>query len=88
MATAAIIQEELHLASSKEKSISLQRFFKTGPGQYGFGDKFIGVMVPAQRAIVKKYFRDTSLAEIKNLCKVKSTKNASPASSYSWNNTK
>jgi 3-methyladenine DNA glycosylase AlkD len=43
-----------------------QRFFKTGPGEYGEGDLFHGLRVPLVRQIAKK-FRQTPLEEIKKL---------------------
>lgn len=49
------LQKDLKNLANKEKAKHLQRFFKTGPGQYGAGDLFLGITVPDQRAIVKKY---------------------------------
>lgn len=45
---------------------TLAKFFKTGPGQYGEGDKFIGVTVPQIRAVCAKY-KDLNLAQIEKL---------------------
>ena len=42
----------------------LMRFFKTGPGQYGQGDKFLGIKVPVTRAVVKECWRGTSWADL------------------------
>ena len=42
----------------------LSRFFKTGPGQYGEGDKFLGIKVPVTREIVKACWRETSLQNL------------------------
>ncbi|MDD4182627.1 MAG: DNA alkylation repair protein [Candidatus Omnitrophica bacterium] len=49
------IKQDLRKNSSKEKAKILQRFFKTAPGEYGYGDIFIGVCVPHIRKIAKKY---------------------------------
>ena len=42
----------------------LARFFKTGPGQYGDGDKFLGIKVPVTRAVVKECWRDTGWEDL------------------------
>lgn len=64
--TATQVIEDLNRASDKAKSVILARFFKTGPGEYGEGDRFLGVTVPEQRVIAKKY-RNLPLGEVEKL---------------------
>jgi len=60
------IKKYLRQFASKEKAKLLQGFFKTGPGQYGEGDIFLGVMVPNIRLTVKE-FADAPLPEVLKL---------------------
>jgi 3-methyladenine DNA glycosylase AlkD len=64
--SAADVRAALAETADPEDAVFLQRFFKTGPGEYGEGDVFIGVRVPATRAVVKR-FRGLDPAEIELL---------------------
>ena len=66
MSTAKNVIADLRSVANPKKAKDLQWFFKTGPGEYAEGDIFLGVMVPQNRKIAKKYF-DLPLTEIKKL---------------------
>ena len=57
--------KEFENAANPAKAKELMRFFKTAPGQYGEGDKFLGIVVPITRKIVKKYHDQFTLADYK-----------------------
>lgn len=59
------LEAELKSLENLEKKRILQGFFKTGKGQYGEGDVFLGITVPMQRAICRKY--ELELFEIEKL---------------------
>jgi len=67
----AKLKTDLRQASDPAKAKVLQRFFKTGKGEYGEGDVFLGIIVPKQRALVKKYWQMLSLPEVGGLLKSK-----------------
>lgn len=52
--TAAQVKRALRVDADPEKAAFFPHFFKTGPGEYGEGDEFIGVTVPKCRAVAKK----------------------------------
>ncbi len=57
---------ELKKFENKEKAKTLKKFFKTNAGEYGEGDIFLGISVPQQREIAKKY-SGMSLPKIQKL---------------------
>jgi 3-methyladenine DNA glycosylase AlkD len=63
---ARAIRSELRLLADPAKAIILMRFFKTGPGEYGEGDRFYGVVVPKIRRVVKAH-RSAPLREVLKL---------------------
>jgi 3-methyladenine DNA glycosylase AlkD len=66
VATARKAQQRLRSFASPEQAAILARFFKTGPGQYGEGDRFIGVKVPTTRKVARE-FKNLPLFEVKRL---------------------
>ncbi len=60
------LKQDLRAQSTPEKAKNAAWFFKTGPGEYGEGDEFMGVTVPTQRMVAKKY-RGLALAEVVKL---------------------
>lgn len=64
--TATDVKNSLQQYASDADAVNLQWFFKTGPGEYGEGDQFIGVRVPAIRAVCRE-FRFLPLTEVRKL---------------------
>ncbi len=63
-----IIQARLRKLANKENAEKAQRFFKTGPGEYGEGDKFLGIRVPVLRKLAGEY-QSISVEEAEHLLK-------------------
>jgi len=59
------IYTELDTYSNNERAKDCKRFFKTDIGEYAYGDKFLGIKAPDIREIVKKYFLELYINEIK-----------------------
>ena len=62
------IRKELKRLGNKEYAARLRTYFKTGKGEYGEGDRFLGIRVPVLRKLVKKY-RKISIGEVSELLK-------------------
>lgn len=61
-----IVKELKRIADVRQREV-LMRFFKTGKGQYGEGDEFLGVKVPQTRAIVKAHWTECSDSDVEAL---------------------
>lgn len=60
------VRKEIKKQANPNQALILQRFFKTGEGEYGEGDVFFGIKVPQQRTIAKQ-FKGLSLNDLKSL---------------------
>jgi len=49
------LQKRIRALSNSRDARFLQRFFKTGPGEYGEGDRFLGIRVPVTRRLIREY---------------------------------
>jgi len=61
------IIKDIGLLANKKKAQDLQRFFKTGPGEYGEGDVFLGLVAAQSKKITKKYSTLLSITETEQL---------------------
>ena len=64
MSKSNILLQNMLSHRDESQVAGLMRFFKTGPGQYGEGDKFLGIKVPVTRAVVKECWNDVSFENL------------------------
>lgn len=59
-----LLYSEMLCRSDPGQVAGLSRFFKTGPGQYGYGDQFLGIKVPVTREVVKACWRELDFNDL------------------------
>ncbi len=64
MSKSNILLQNMLSRRDESQVAGLMRFFKTGPGQYGAGDKFLGIKVPVTRAVVKECWKEVSFENL------------------------
>lgn len=67
MTTATEIQAALESMRDERQAAQLMRFFKTGKGDYGEGDRFLGLKCPQTRIVVREARRDVPFSELEHL---------------------
>ena len=60
------LKKTIRANADKDHAKTMQWFFKTGKGEYGEGDKFVGIKVPVQRKIAKQ-FGELDLEDLQKL---------------------
>jgi len=60
------LERELRERADPHAARILERFFKTGPGEYGEGDRFLGIRVPELRRIARRY-HELPVADVRRL---------------------
>ena len=58
------LHERIEACRNEAQAEGLARFFKTGPGQYGEGDRFLGIKVPVTRSVVKACWKTTDFPQM------------------------
>jgi 3-methyladenine DNA glycosylase AlkD len=61
------LKQALLQLENPDRAIQTARFFKTGKGEYGEGDLFIGLSNPQVQALVKEYWKFTNMADVQEL---------------------
>ncbi len=64
MKNSPILLHEMLALRNDEEARGLMRFFKTGKGEYGEGDQFLGIRVPVTRALVKRLWKETTMEDL------------------------
>ena len=59
-----VLSEQMLRHADPAQVAGLARFFKTGPGQYGEGDRFLGIKVPVTREVVKDCWKTTTWQDL------------------------